>query len=287
MTLRVTAVRAAAVVAVTLWIAGPLATALWHWSGDTAIPARPLAERRPETAPPQPDLEPIAVLAPFGRPAPTPEAPQASVPTSRDLMLRGVAISSDPALSAAFIARDGRTERYAAGDAIEPDVTLTAIEPGLVRLDVDGTEELLAFPTTVLPSGDEPAPAEAAQSPLDRLKAAIVAAVPRPETPARAPETTLDYVELWRDRIRRNPGEFLDSIGLVAGDEGYTVAETHDSAFGLVGLKAGDVVRRVNGQQVGDIEEDRRFYDDIAASGLARVEIERGGETMTMSFPLQ
>lgn len=285
---RVTLAKAAAVVAVTLWVSGPLAATIWHWSGDTSIAARQVPDRPASVEQPLVDLEPIAVLAPFGSVAPEPET-QAATRTSSDLVLRGVAISSDPTLSAAFIARDGATERYAAGDSIGEDITLTGIEPGLVRLDVEGRAEILPFPNTVLPEQDDPAASEeeTAPSPLDRLRAAIVAAVPRPESSSEPPETTQDYIELWRDRIRRNPGEFLDSIGLVPGGDGYTVAETHDSGFALVGLKAGDVVRTVNGQPVGDIEEDRRFYDEIVASGLARVEVERGGETMTMSFPLQ
>ena len=46
-------------------------------------------------------------------------------------------------------------------------------------------------------------------------------------------------------------------------------------------------MRRVNGRAVGDVKADREFYDGILASGLPRVEIERNGETMTMSFSLQ
>jgi len=43
----------------------------------------------------------------------------------------------------------------------------------------------------------------------------------------------------------------------------------------------------VNGQSVGDVDKDRALYDVIAESGQARIEIERDGRTIMMSFPLQ
>lgn len=102
-----------------------------------------------------------------------------------------------------------------------------------------------------------------------------------------APQTTQDYIELWRERIRANPQEVLDTIGLIPTENGYRIAEEHDSGVGLAGLRAGDVVTSVNGQVVGDVERDRELFDDVAASGLARIEVQRDGSTVVMSFPLQ
>ena len=68
---------------------------------------------------------------------------------------------------------------------------------------------------------------------------------------------------------------------------GYRIAEQHDSGVGLAGLRAGDIVTSVNGQAVGDVEQDRSLFDNVAASGLARVEVQRDGRTIVLSFPLQ
>ncbi len=92
---------------------------------------------------------------------------------------------------------------------------------------------------------------------------------------------------MWRSRIIANPKQVLDTIGLVRTDDGYRIAEQHDSGVARAGLRAGDLVRTVNGQQVGDLDSDRRLYDEVAASGLARIEVDRDGETITMSFPLR
>lgn len=65
------------------------------------------------------------------------------------------------------------------------------------------------------------------------------------------------------------------------------IAESHDVGVKLAGLKSGDLVRSVNGQTVGNPDDDRRFYDRIAASGQARLEVERNGRILTFSFPLR
>lgn len=79
----------------------------------------------------------------------------------------------------------------------------------------------------------------------------------------------------------------LTAIGLIPTPEGYVISEQHDSGVGQAGLRAGDLVKTVNGQAVGNVEQDRQLYDDVAASGMARIEIERDGRTIVMSFPLQ
>ncbi|MFT4962222.1 MAG: general secretion pathway protein C [Paracoccaceae bacterium] len=81
--------------------------------------------------------------------------------------------------------------------------------------------------------------------------------------------------------------QFLDEIGLVAGGGGYNIAENHDSGVARAGLQAGDLVKFVNGQPVGDVDSDWALYDEVANSGLARVEIERDGQSILLSFPLQ
>ena len=125
---------------------------------------------------------------------------------------------------------------------------------------------------------------------LDSGPAQLLAAVQAQSATAltpETPETTQDYIDLWRDRITANPGEVLSAIGLIATAEGYVIAEQHDSGIALAGLRTGDLIKSVNGQQVGDVERDRQLYDEVAASGMARIENERDGRSIMMSFPLQ
>jgi general secretion pathway protein C len=53
------------------------------------------------------------------------------------------------------------------------------------------------------------------------------------------------------------------------------------------GFRAGDVITRVNGQKVGDISVDQRYFDDVVLSGRARVEVLRDGQSIILSFPLR
>lgn len=262
-------------------VAASAAPVVWHWQGDFAAPpaaqlATPVA-RATDPLPPV-DIGPILTLAPFGVP---PEEVVADAPigeTTLDLILLGVVLRSDPALSRALIANAGTSGLYGPSDPITDRAILVEVAADHVILDVDGTRQTLSFPT---PADTAPASAAVVSGP-DRLLAAVTA-----QTEEAAPETTADYIDLWRERIIANPGEVLSAIGLIPTPDGYVIAEQHDSGVRQAGLHAGDLVKSVNGQAVGDVERDRQLYDEVAASGMARIEIERDGRTIVMSFPLQ
>ncbi len=265
------------------WAAAPL---VWHLTGaDTIVaPAPPApAPVAAEPAPPS-DIGPILALAPFGSatPAPEPEAPVGV--TALDLTLLGVILRDDPAASRALIA-DGADDGYfRPGDEIRAGVTLSEVFPAHVSLDVEGRTELLYFPDGGPEIVEMPTTPEGVDALLAALRTDYVPPVSRERA---APETTQDYIALWRRRIIANPAQVLEQIGLEATENGYRIAEQHDSGVALAGLRAGDLVRTVNGQPVGDVDSDRRLFDEVAASGLARLEIERDGETIVMSFPLE
>ena len=222
-------------------------------------------------------------IAPFGTPV-TPDAPAAPVEEAElDLALRGIVFNAENSL--AFIASKGVTRSYRIGDTILEGVTLTDVEEDHVTLDVSGSPQTLAFPNSDIEI--DVAKAETPPDRFDRLRGLIRAVTPRPEQEEIEPETTQDYINLWRERIIRNPKQVLDRIGLTATENGYIINEDHDIGVKLAGLQAGDRVASVNGQAVGDIETDRQRYDQIAASGVARLEIIRDGQTITMSFSLR
>ena len=279
-------------VCVTASLAIAAGQVFWHVMGETSekpaeisFPAR--------SAPPAPapvDLIPAVALAPFGsaeQEQQTPVTPQA---TTLDLALRGILLQSDPSLSFALIATDGATLRYATGDSIAGKAVLMAINDRHVVLDVDGTHQILGFPNAEMPDLSN---AETSENPtplsnLDRLRAALSVgsgSIEIKDPPP--PETTEEYISMWRERIIRNPNQVLGEIGLLATEKGYIVDETHDPGVKLAGLKAGDRVARVNGQTVGNIEQDRKFFDDVAASGVARLEVVRDDKTFVLSFPLR
>ncbi len=276
--------RATTALAVLLSLGIAAAPVFWHLRGHSGALPAPI-DRAPDTAAPaaEPaDIGPILALAPFGEvAAPVPEQGPIGE-TTLDLVLHGVVVRDDPAASTAFIGQGGTTLGYHPGDRIGDRAMLVEVTQVHVVLEVDGELQTLSFPDPTATGGAVAAPVAPG---TDRLRAAIAG-----QTSAAAaapPETTDDYIEMWRDRITQNPGEVLDAIGLIPTENGYRIADEHDSGVSRAGLRAGDLVTSVNGQTVGDVTRDRKLYDEVAASGLARIEIQRDGRTITMSFPLR
>ena len=264
----------------------------WHLAGDAAVPQDGMGAPppvAPVTVPPV-DVAPVLALAPFGR-ADAPEVAQAA-PVAVDLVLLGIVSRDDPAESIALINADGRQANFKPGNKIGETIILDQVNADHVVLLVDGTRQVLGFPNAdpvVLEDGT--APAATNPNSVDDLLAAALAppateeyAEPPPPPP---PVTTQDYIDLWRARITANPMQVLDEIGLVPGADGYTISENHDSGVSRAGLQAGDLVKSVNGQPVGNVDQDRALYDEVANSGLARLEIERDGRSIVLSFPLK
>lgn len=279
-------------IAVTASLAISAGKLFWHAAGETAaLPADiTIAATLPTLATEPVDIGPAIELAPFGSAVQTALATQSAEATTLDLALRGILLQSDPAQSFALIATDGTTLRYALGDPIGTKATLLEIEDRHVVLDVGGVRQILGFPNVDV-SGSLAEPSSETlddQGNLDRLRAALeigTGSIEIKDPPP--PQSTEDYIGMWRARINRNPNQVLDEIGLIATEKGYMVDENHDAGVKLAGLKAGDRVASVNGQPVGNVEQDRKFLEDVAASGVARLEVFRGDKTFVLSFPLR
>ena len=93
-------------------------------------------------------------------------------------------------------------------------------------------------------------------------------------------------VARYRGRIRDDPQRVLDDLGIVAGEAGYEVGAEPATLLRRAGLEPGDLIAKVNGQQIGDVGRDRSFFDVVVASGRARVEVVRDGQRIVLSFPL-
>ena len=269
--------------------AGPV---FWYVMGQTSDKTAEVifAVKSTSVAPASVDLVSAVALAPFGSAEQKQQTPQTPEVTTLDLALRGILLQTDPSLSFALISTDGNTLRYRTGDSIAGKAVLMKIDDRHVVLDVNGTRQILGFPNADMADlSVAQTPAEpTALSNLDRLQAALSVgsgSIEIKDPPP--PQTTEDYISMWRERIIRNPNQVLGEIGLLATVKGYIVDETHDPGVKLAGLKAGDRVARVNGQTVGNIEKDRKFFDEVAASGVARLEVVRDDKTFVLSFPLR
>lgn len=270
---------AAAFAAVSVGLhAGPLP---WRFAGESGLDlADPVnfAQSADELA----SIEPILALAPFGRINRPVEPEAAAEETTLGVVLHGVVIATRQEASSAIISTANQPARaYAVGETVTPEATLVEVQAGHVVLRVGGRSEILSFPAV----------RTARSGASDRGAAALRALVTgggdqraEAETSANDPEAVIAG---YRERIQANPQTVLDGLGLEATEAGYRVGESASNGVRRAGLKLGDVVEKVNGQQVGNIERDRDLFDEVAASGRARIEVVRDGQRVVMSFPLR
>lgn len=264
------------VAAFLVWAALPV---LRHMSGIVVLEVTPLPEL-PEQR--QADLSAIAAFAPFGHPDAIEIAAQQPSVVVPNFVLRGVMLVSE-GRSAALIAHSGRTQAYGLGEEVAGGYEVMAIAQKSVELGTGTSNLFLRLDETAQETPGSRAKVE--PSGLDRLKDSLVLAE-KYQKPSK-PETTSEHIDYWRKRILKNPQAVLDEIGLEATESGYLIKSRHDIGVKLAGFKSGDMVRRVNGQAVGNPDADRKFYDEIAATGEARVEVERGGKLLSFSFSLR
>ncbi|MCX7560531.1 hypothetical protein OS190_13220 [Sulfitobacter sp. F26204] len=265
----------------------------WHAGGYTgllplevSVPPADQVEDTPH------DINTILALAPFGQtPAPDQVSQAGSSAMKSDVALRGVLVDPDPAQSRAFILVNGSTAVVRIGETVQA-AELVAINSDTITLKhADG---LLVIGFDGIENGNDPLTQTAEPTvednndPFARLAAAIVpgqGSIDLREAPP--PETTDEYIDLWRDRITQNPQAAMDAVGVELVENGYRINAEPNIGVTLAGLRPGDVVTRLNGQAVGDLDQDRALYDTVAASGIARLEVVRDGQALLLTFPLR
>jgi general secretion pathway protein C len=252
--------------------AGPV---VWRLTGeDVRMTAPPGAVPSAET--PRPDLAPILAFAPFGAAVLPDDPPELAGETSLGLTLIGITIADPASRSRAIIAGGDVPERsYAVGETVIAGATVSAIEQDHVVLLVDGQLETLSFASLSATGSFD----------VHGVAPETTALVPVPAAPM--PERPDELLTRYRAELQRDAQGVLDALGLQAGALGYVIAEEAPDLVRDAGFRVGDIVTRVNGQKVGDILVDQRYFDDVVLSGRARVEVLRDGETIILSFPLR
>ena len=291
------------ILAVTGAVAHSAALATWHGMGLYAAPvfSDPVAPRRVAAVPVAVDLAPVHALAPFGtRIAPPPQAPVSTVPQTplaTGLALRGVMVASRQDRSVAIITAPGiRATRYAIGEKVTDRATLAEVRPDRVILSDGPRRETLwldekdapappagsgtAFASTTGTAGGTAPPA---RSPVNST------AAPRRTTPAgpAGARGVDEIIDLYRRRIAVNPMAVLNGFGVSPTAEGYRIGPAPSEGVVRAGLKTGDIIAEVNGEAVGTVEKDRRLFEQVVASGFARVKIIRNGQEIVLSFPFR
>ncbi|MEC9083954.1 MAG: type II secretion system protein N, partial [Pseudomonadota bacterium] len=211
---------------------------------------------------------PIAGYEFFGRPdnqVGVADVVRRSAPeTGLRLRLEGVLVGQRPEDSGAIVAgSNGETEYYRVGDQLPGNAELAEVEAGRILLRRGGRYESLAFEEQI-------------------ETGALVA-----EEPVQTAESPDTYLEDARARLNSEGVAALATYGLQpAEDRGGYVYDGSNAMLNAVNLRPGDIITSVNGQPLGDIEQDKQLLDSWRSQPQLDIEIERDGTLLTVSYAI-
>ena len=248
------------VVALVLVLAWQLAW--WTWAFVAPPPTAPA----PRAANAAVDLSAVARL--FGA-----QAPAASRGSAGGLRLKGVvAPTPGVAASAIFSTGAGRDQSVFLDGEVLPGVRLAEVHPDFAIVSRAGVRERIDL--------------EAPRAPASAPRTARAAGFRLNVTQPTANHYSLARKEL--DDALRDPGQlnYLGQIGVPPGGGVRMEAAPAGSLAAKLGLRTGDVIRRVNGQSVASPGDLARLYQQFATLSLIRAEVKRGSSTIELSYQI-
>ncbi len=245
-----------------------LAFQLAHWTWVFFAPAEVAAV--PEGAPAI-NLGAVAKL--FG--ADAPKNSSGAVASLSGLRLKGViAPDAGPAASAIFSTGAGRDLAVFVDGEVQPGVRLAEVRPDYVVVSRGGVRERIDLETrrVMAPS----------QSPSARMVGFKINVAK-----SGANNFSLSRKEL--DDALRDPNQlgYLGQIGVPPGGGVRMDAAPGGSLAQKLGLQPGDIIKKVNGQNVASPGDLARLYTQFATLSLVQAEVQRGSATVQLSYAIQ
>lgn len=194
---------------------------------------------------------------------------QVEAPKTRlQLMLEGVFLAEKEEDSGAIVSERGQAaQSYRIGEKLPGNAELVGVFPDRIVLRRAGQLEALTFED-----------ATAANAMLEKVEQ------PRISSPE-------DFVSVAQQQLMENPTAALASVGLAPADpggqpQGYVYTGDNPMLRAL-NLQKGDIIRSVNGHVLGDMQKDREMLKELSQQAMLEVEVERGGMSFTVSYPLR
>ena len=212
---------------------------------------------------------PLAAYDLFGRPdagAPVAEAVRRTAPETRLRMrLEGVLVATQPELSGAIVSgTDGSTAYYRVGDTMPGSIELAEVESQRILIRRNGEIESLAF---------EESEGDGMVSQVD-------------DVDYSSPEA---FVEDAQAELAAQGDAALQQYGLRPVEPGSTQGYVYDGSnpmLSALNLQAGDVITSINGQSLGDIEQDQELLNSWRDQPQIVVEVMRDGASFTVNYAL-
>jgi len=213
----------------------------------------------------------LAAYELFGRPqgqARVADVVREAAPKTRlKLRLEGVLLAERPEESGAIVAgSDGETAHYRVGDMLPGNAELAEVEPSQILIRRNGKYETLTFEESVATGMVEEAPVEQVRD--------------------NSPDAFLADA---RERLDSQGAQALATYGLKPAEEGGSSGYVYDGSNALlnaVNLKSGDVITAVNGQPLGDLQQDMMLLESWRNEAQLMIEIQRDGATMTVTYAI-
>jgi general secretion pathway protein C len=160
---------------------------------------------------------------------------------------------------------------YRVGDSVQ-DATVKAILRAKVVLTVNGQDEVLAME--------------------DMQEGAPSRSIASREAPSPATQTTrAQRVSLRRsmiDQAIQDVGQLATEIRIQPSEEGLSLSNIKpNSIFRRMGLRNGDVLKSVDGQQIRSVDDALRLYESLKKSDSVTVELQRRGGNRTINYNIR
>lgn len=243
-----------------------LAWQLAYWTWQFATPAA-VGNAREDAK----DVDLAAIARLFGG---APPAGSKQAASTSGLRLKGV-IAPTPgvAASAIFSAGSGRDFAVFVGRELQPNVTLKEVHPDHVIVSRNGVDERIDL--DAMRGGKSSAP-----SGRDRGFHLNV---------ARSGEHTYTFTRKELDDALRDPNQlnYLGQIGVPPGGGVRMESAPAGSLAAKLGLRPGDVIKKVNGQTVTSTGDLARLYQQFGTISTINAEVQRGTATVQLSYQIQ
>jgi len=202
--------------------------------------------------------------------------------TKVKLSLKGVMPAVEMQNSMAIISsRSKKDEVYRINDQIIRGVLLKEVHHDHVILERAGKAESLFFNETKLSTLIETNGDNINVVNQDSRKRSSKQSI-KNEIGTLSPAEILDTYEAL---FNEDPAALLASTGLRSTGSSYEVLAS--SSLIAMGLKVGDKIVSVNGQRVGNIENDASLGELVRKQSVANFQIQRGSRTFSVSYPIK
>lgn len=242
------------------YLSWKLASIFWLW----VAPPMPMQLERVELGSQQPQVPNISAFSLFQ------ENNASSGANLANFVLQGVVVSYPSQYSSAVIKVNEVADRYKVGETLAGTAyqLVEVYWDHVVLRDSTGQSQQVAF-NRIANGLNQPMvpPADVASLPTGNIS-----------------QSTQNALGQAVQQMHQNRDQFLADMGVgAATDEGYEVTSKTPSALrNTLGLQPGDRILSLNGQAVGQGQNDAQLLEQAKQAGQVKLEIKRGDQVMTI-----